>query len=138
MKETVVDIHDGRFESITAGDFDSLAVENADELEAALRRAHKRWPAIVEIDVASFRTALTIYVDEHIGCILFGDRSGDPPYYMVVGNAEAADGDFEFDVGGTATPISLRRCIPIEQVINLVGHFYMHGEFPEGTEREED
>ncbi len=48
MKETVVDIHDGRFESITAGDFDSLAVENADELEAA-------------------------------------------------------DGDFEFDVGGTAT-----------------------------------
>lgn len=130
MKETIVDIHDGRFESI--------AVVNADELEAALRQAHKRWPAIVDIDIASFENVLTIGVDEHIGCILFQNRSGDPPYCMVVGDPEAPDGDFEFDVGGTATPIPLRRCIPIEESISLVRHFYEHGEFPDGTEWEED
>ena len=138
MKETVVDIHDGRFESRAAGDFDCIVVATVDELEAALRQAHKRWPAIVDIDISSFETVLTIDVDEHIGCILFGDRSGDPPYCMVVGNPEAPDGDFEFDVGGTPTPIPLRRCIPMEQLIDLVRYFYVHGEFPEGTEREED
>jgi len=130
MNETTVVVYDGRSES--------KAVESVDELEAALRQAHKRWPAVVYIDVASQRDMLCIDVDEHIGCIMFGDRSGDPPYYMVVGNPEAPDGDFEFDVGGTATPISLRRCIPIEKVISLVRHFCEHGEFPEGTEREED
>lgn len=138
MKKAFVVIHDGRFESRAAGHFDCIAVENVDELEAALRRAHKRWPAIVEIDISSFETVPTILVDEHIGCILYGDRSVDPPYCMVVGNPVAPDGDFEFDVGGTPSPIPLRRCIPMEQVITLAKHFYMHGEFPAGTEREED
>ena len=138
MKKAVVDIHDGRFSSFAAGDYDSIAIESADELEAALRQGHKRWPAIVDIDIASFETVLTIDVDEHIGCILFGDRSGDPPYCMVVGNPEAPEGDFEFDVGGTPTPIPLRRCIPMEQVITLAKHFFKHGEFPAGTEWEED
>ncbi len=113
-------------------------VENVAELEASLRELHRQGPGIIGIDVPLFGNSLAVGVDVHYGFIMFGDKSGDPPYCMVIEDSDAPDEDFEFDVEGTPTPISLRRCIPFERVISLVKHYYSHGRFPEGTEWEED
>ena len=112
-------------------------VEKVEELEAALRHAHEQGSAFVHMVTPAYRNMLAFCVDEVYGCIEFMDKLGDPPYCMVVGDPDASDEDFEFDVGGTATPISLRYCIPFEKVIGLVKHFFLYGRFPEGIEWEE-
>ena len=114
----------------------SETVENVEELEAALRHAHEQKSAVVDIVIPAYRNKLMIGVDEFHGCIMFVDKSGDSPYNMILEDPDAPDEDFEFDVGGTATPISLRYCIPIEKVIDLVIHFFLYGRFPEGIEWE--
>lgn len=116
----------------------SRTIENVEELEAALRQLHEQESGFVYIEIPSYRNSLTIGVDVYYGFIMFGDKSSDPPYYTVVEDPGAPDEDFEFDVGGTPTPISLRHCIPFERVISLVKYFYLYGRFPEGTEWEED
>ncbi len=126
-----------KFDSWTRGRSVFKIIENVEELEAALRQLHEQRSGFVYIEIPSYRNALTIDVDVYYGCIMFGDKSSDPPYYMVLGDPDAPDEDFEFDVGGTPTPISLRYCIPFEKVISLVKHFYLYGRFPEGTEWEE-
>ena len=112
-------------------------VEKVEELEVSLRHAHEQRSAVVDIVIPAYRNMLVVGVDEVCGCIMFMDKSGDSLHYMVLGDPDAPDEDFEFNVGGTATPISLRYCIPMEKVIDLVKHFSLNGAFPDGIEWEE-
>lgn len=112
-------------------------VEEVEELEAVLRHVHEQRSTFVDIVIPAYRNMLMVGVDELCGCIMFMDKSEDSLYHMVLGDPDAPDEDFEFYVGGTATPISLRYCIPMEKVIDLVKHFFLHGEFPDGIEWEE-
>ena len=65
----------------------------------------------VDVSISSYENTLGVGIEEHIGYIMFQDRSNAP------------DRSFEFDVGGTPTPISLRRCIPIERLVGLVKYY---------------
>ncbi|MCY4079402.1 MAG: Imm1 family immunity protein [Caldilineaceae bacterium] len=112
-------------------------VENVEELENTLRHAHKQKSASVYIVIPAYRNTMAIELDEVHGCIMFMDKSLDPPYNMLLEDPDAPDEDFEFDVGGTPTPIALKYCIPIEKVIDLARHFFLFGRFPEGIEWEE-
>lgn len=108
-----------------------------EELEAILRHAHVQRSAVVDIVIPAYRNMLVVGVDEVYGFIMFMDKSLDPPYNMILEDPGIPDEDFAFDVGGTATPISLRYCILMEKVIDLAKHFFLHGEFPDGIEWEE-
>jgi hypothetical protein len=92
-------------------------------LDAAFKEALLQRPADVDVSISPYENTLGVGIEEHIGYIMFQDRSGYPPYRTVVENSDAPDRYFEFDVGGTPTPISLRRCIPIERLVGLVKYY---------------
>jgi hypothetical protein len=54
--------------------------------------------------------------------------NGDPPYLVAVSpNTEPEDGEFEFMCGGTPTPISMRNCLPFDDVLQIAGYFQETG-----------
>ena len=116
----------------------TMRVNTIVELDAAIEEALLQRPVHFDVDILPYENTLGVGVDESIGCIMFQKRSGDSTYRMVVEDLDAPDEYFEFDVGGTPTPISLRRCIPIERLVSLVKYYFLNGAFPEGTEWEED
>lgn len=56
-----------------------------------------------------------------VGCIQHSPSDGLPPYRMATTatNAPIGQGDTEFSVGGTATPIDNRYCLPLP-IVELV------------------
>jgi Immunity protein Imm1 len=67
------------------------------------------------------------------GCAQYGRSDGEPPYLMAVApgkelQQEREGDETEFALGGTATPISNRFCMPFEAVREIVGHFLQNGD----------
>ncbi len=72
---------------------------------------------------------LTVGLGGDVGCVQHAPSDGTPPYLMAVGSTEVEPnvGDVEFVVGGTATPIDRRYCVPFETAKQIAAHFVETG-----------
>jgi hypothetical protein len=62
------------------------------------------------------------------GCVQYGRSDGLPPYLMAVASSpDDPEGETEFLMTGTPTPISNVYCIPFERVREIVGYFVETG-----------
>ena len=62
------------------------------------------------------------------GCVQYGRSDGLPPYLMAVApSPENPEGETEFLMTGTPTPIPNIYCMPFDQVREIVGHFVKTG-----------
>jgi Immunity protein Imm1 len=73
---------------------------------------------------------LTVGLGGEIGCVQHAPSDGTPPYLMAVDSTkvEPNAGDMEFVVGGTATPIDRRYCLPFQSVNQIVAYFTETGD----------
>jgi hypothetical protein len=73
---------------------------------------------------------LTVGIASEDGCVQYSPSDGNPPYYMAVGSPQlqANMGDVEFTVGGTATPIDRRYCLPFDRVKQIASYFTQTGD----------
>ena len=68
-------------------------------------------------------------------------KSGEPSYLVASddGNAELieSDDEVEFDANGTPTPIPKRLCLPYDQIVDIIVHFYISHDLPRSLKWEE-
>jgi hypothetical protein len=72
--------------------------------------------------------SLFIGIGTSVGCLQHSLTNGDLPYMMAV-NVQSNDSSkyLEFISGGTATPVSMRYCLPIQLVIDIAVYFLRTG-----------
>ena len=63
-----------------------------------------------------------------LGHAQYSRADGDPPYLMALANKPSARRSVEFLLGGTATPIKARFCMPFEEIIDIARYFQETGE----------
>jgi hypothetical protein len=99
----------------------SHLVELLDELRSS------RQPFMCQL-IADNGSMLTVGSASDGGCVQHSPSDGGSPYFMAVGSSEANMGEVEFAVGGTATPIDRRYCLPFKQVKNICSYFLQTGD----------
>ena len=72
---------------------------------------------------------LTVGINRDFGCVQHSANEGMPPYLMAVATSGPPDqGDMEFVVGDTATPIDGRYRLPFDTLTEIVAEFVTSGE----------
>ncbi len=115
--------------------FDRQSGENplngsrSDSAEAVLRivDAHHDRPAFFAELVGANGFNLLVGLGGPVGCAQYSPASGAPPYLVALNRAGAAERASEFLIGGTATPVPSRHCIPVAAVREVVRHFVENG-----------
>jgi hypothetical protein len=98
------------------------------ELSQILDRLHNRQPFFCEL-LGENGYKLLVGIGPTMGCVQHSPEDGSPPYLMALPSASNAPGDdVIFLIGGTATPVPLRYCLPFEAVQKIVTHFQRTGE----------
>jgi len=77
---------------------------------------------------------LDIGIAGDVGCIQHSPSDGMPPYRMATtsSNPQIGQGDAEFSVGGTATPIDNRYCLPSQAIERIVQYILDGRGSPDG------
>jgi hypothetical protein len=77
---------------------------------------------------------LDIGIAGDVGCIQHSPSDGMPPYRMATtsSNPQIGQGDTEFSVGGTATPIDNRYCLPSQAIERIVQYILDSRGSPDG------
>jgi hypothetical protein len=71
---------------------------------------------------------LMVGIGGTIGCVQYSRSDGNSAYLVAVAsNPTAEDGDIEFLLGNTATPVSVRHILPFEKVKEIAGYFLETG-----------
>ena len=119
---------------MTFQDFEQLenpmngtSLDSPAALAELFRSLNGREPFLFELRGDSgFR--LIVGFAEELGCVQYSPSDGSPPYLMAVAGETADGGRFlEFLAGGTLTPVSLRYCLPIDQVEKIAAYFLASG-----------
>ena len=72
---------------------------------------------------------LTVGIGGDTGCVQHAPSDGTPPYLMAIDptTGKSTVEEMEFVVGGTATPIDGRYCLPFATVKDVVAEFAVSG-----------
>ena len=92
-----------------------------------------RRPFMFQLQLEDGRT-LDIGIAGDVGCIQQSPSDGMPPYRMATtsSNSQIGQGDTEFSVGGTATPIDNRYCLPAHAIERIVQYILDGRGSPDG------
>jgi hypothetical protein len=73
-----------------------------------------------------------------VGCVQYSRCDGTPPYLVAVSRKdEQKDGYYDFQCGGTPTPVPARECMPFDEVMEVVRYFRETGDLHPGVSWEE-
>ncbi|MEO1245769.1 MAG: Imm1 family immunity protein [Pseudomonadota bacterium] len=122
MKTTFFDRQD------TDNPLNGKTINSVSELQEVLTSDRDRLPFFAElIGENGFRLLLGLGSRE--GCVQFSSIDGSPPYLMVVSPDESnSEGDLEFMIGGTVSPVPRRLCVPYETVEKTAAEFVQTGQ----------
>jgi hypothetical protein len=111
----------------TADPTDGTLVESADQLRALLERFSTRPPFFLElIGDNGYKLLLGLGPDQC--CAQFSAVDGSPPYLMAVASdAEVREGDVEFLMGDTPSPVPMRYCLPRPALVEIAAEFIQSG-----------
>ena len=92
-----------------------------------------RRPFMFQLQLEDGRT-LDIGIAGDVGCIQHSPSDGMSPYRMATtcSNPQIGQGDTEFSVGGTATPIDNRYCLPAHAIERIVQYILDGRGSPDG------
>lgn len=102
-------------------------VEDLAGLRNVLGSARDRPPFFAElIGDNGFKLLLGLGSTE--GCVQFSSVDGAPPYLMAVTPSQRdSEGELEFLIGGTASPVPRRYCLPYGAVEDIAAVFVQNG-----------
>jgi hypothetical protein len=108
-----------------------VTVPDPGELRFLLDRMRNRPPFFAEL-VGENGFKLLIGIGASEGCAQYSATDGSPPYMMARATTPCpVEGEAEFLIGGTASPVPRRYCLPWETLVQVASHFVTFGErFP--------
>lgn len=113
------------------------AIADASHLVTLIAPLRARPPFFCEF-VNESGSALLVGIGGDIGCALFSEGDGKPPYSMARLEAlRAMEGCVDFLVGETAMPVPARFCLPFAIIADVIRHFYATGLRSHAVEWEE-
>jgi hypothetical protein len=131
MKVTYFDRQDA------ANPMNGTTIVEADELAKIFGAINgTRKPYLAEL-VGDNGFKLLVGIAAEMGCVQFSARDGSPPYLMAIGSNPDESGHVDFLMGGTATPIPKRYCLPTQRVRQIAASFLQIGERARCVEWEE-
>jgi hypothetical protein len=99
------------------------AIADSEELLRILDSLRTRSPFLAQL-FGENGYNLMVGIGGAIGCVQYSRTDGSPPYLLAVAsNPIAENGDIEFLLGNTPTPISVRHILPFEKVKEIARHF---------------
>lgn len=103
-------------------------IENLSELQNLLESVRDRLPFIAELNGDNgFKLIFVLGPTE--GCVQFCSVEHKPPYLMAVNsNLRDSEGEVEFLMGDTLTPVSKRYCLTYDAFVTIVAEFVQTGE----------
>src|SRR5262245_49443825 len=106
-----------------ANPLNGTSVENLAELQNVLESVRDRLPFIAEL-IGDNGFKLTFVLGTTEGCVQFCSVEYEPPYLMAVNpNSQDSEGEVEFMMGDTPTPVSRRYCLPYDAFVQIAAEF---------------
>jgi hypothetical protein len=96
-------------------------VDSPDALLRIVDAHQARPPFFAEVVGTDFK--LLVGLGGSRGCAQYSPANGDAPYLMAVGREPGRSGEMEFLIGGTATPVPGRYCLPAGLLRIVIQHF---------------
>ena len=107
------------------------------DLREVFERLHERTPFFAEL-IGDNGFKLLLGLGQKVGFAQFSSSDDEPPYLVAISDASApAEGDVDFFIGGTATPMPRRLCLPISVIAEIAETFLLTGERKPGVSWEE-
>jgi Immunity protein Imm1 len=111
-----------------ANPLNGTSIENLVEFQNMLESVRDRLPFIAEL-IGDNGFKLTFVLGTTEGCVQFCSVELEPPYLMAVNsNLRDSEGEVEFLMGDTPTPVSKRYCLPLDAFVEIVAEFVQTGE----------
>ncbi len=112
-------------------------ISSEKELKDLLYKILSKEPSVFIIDIPN-NGIFTLGIGRPYGFIQYS-RSDEPPYLIALNETflENYTDDIEFDSGGTPTPISIRQCLPYDQVVDILVYCFNHQKLPDNVIWEE-
>ena len=121
----------------TANPMNGTGVRNSTELRHLLDRMRDREPFFAEL-IGENGFKLLLGIGPSDACVQFSASNGSAPYLMAVAQHTTKDeGEIEFLIGDTASPVPKRYSLPYETMVEVAAHFVDSGERHLGVEWEE-
>jgi len=104
-------------------------------MDSLIHALRTREPFLAEL-VGDGGHTLLLGLGSADGCVQFSSADGQPPYLMVLRDKPVPEGEQEFVIGNTPTPIPKRFCLPMREVARIAAAFVRTGERPSTVEWE--
>ena len=114
-----------------------IEINTADELITETNKIHSNFVSKVIILKSENLGELVIGIGKVYGFIEFNEKSGEPPYLHLVDKQPKECEYYEFDSGGTPTPIPSINCLPMSQIIDIAVYFFKYKELPQNINWQE-
>jgi hypothetical protein len=114
-------------------------IDNEQTLKEFLILKRSQDPQVLLLEIPDLGI-LTIGIGPQCGFVEYMSSSKEPPYLLALESEINLPKDefFEFDSGGTLTPIPGDKCIPVELVIRVAMDFYINKKLPDYVKWEEE
>jgi hypothetical protein len=108
-------------------------VADGEELRKLLYLLVEQEPKVFVLEMA-INAMFTIGIGLPYGFVQFS-KNNEPPYLIATVEESLGgidwDEEVEFMAGGTPTPIAKRWCLPYDQVVKTITHFFQNNELPQ-------
>lgn len=113
----------------TENPLNGTSVRSSSELQSLLEGVTDREPFFAEL-VAENGFKLLLGIGPSEACVQFSLTDGSPPYLMAVARdaPSTAEGEVEFLIGDTATPVPKRFSLPYKTMVDVAACFVDSGE----------
>ena len=110
----------------TANPMNGTMLDNSDELRKMLSELRSRQPFFAEL-IGENGYKLLLGIGFSDSCVQHSSADGSAPYLMAVA-VEAREGEVEFLIADTASPVPMRYCLSYETMVEIATHFLNSGE----------
>jgi hypothetical protein len=111
-----------------ANPLNGTGIENFAEFQNVLENVRDRLPFIAEL-IGDNGFKLTFVLGTMEACVQFCSVELEPPYLMAINpDLRDSEGEVEFLIGGTLTPVSKRYCLPYDAFVEIVEEYVQTGE----------
>jgi len=114
-----------------------ILIKTVDELEMEINKIHSNFESKVVILQSKNFGEIVIGIGKVFGFIEFSGKSGEPPYLHLVDKHAKESEHYEFDSGGTPTPIPSLNCLPFSQIIDIAVYFFNNKKLPKNIKWQE-
>jgi hypothetical protein len=113
------------------------SISSGEQLCAQIDRLSMGPPNCHEL-IGEHGYALMMGIGRTLGCVQHSREDGEPPYLLATtpDAKRSGNGEIEFVMGGTATPIRKRYCLPLDTIKKIAVHFLETGERSHAVEWE--